>query len=185
MSQINKWDPRPDDLPLIGGRDPENSAIIIRGKPVDIQNEDRFASVGGIPFNPLAQDYLQVDNLLLLYLLKQFKEQPKLLKDLMESYMKSVASIINTIADSSKTHPLLGLNNSTLIACICHRFGLINDSHYLKIADQSRKLLDTTQWDIIGKLIGSNVNQGLHTLVEGGKGAGGAFAKLTELAAVK
>lgn len=176
MSQTNVWDKKQ--------RDPENSGIVIRGKPVDIQNEDRFASVGGVPFNPFGQDWLQPDNLLVLWILKQFKDNPKELRALMESYMKNVASIINTIADSSKTHVILGINNSTLIACILHRFGLINDQHYLKIADQSRKLLDTEQWNILGSLIGGQVNQGLHTLVEGGKGAGGAFAKLAELASV-
>lgn len=141
-------------------RDPENSAIIIKGKPVDIQNEDRFASVGGFAFNPLAQELFALDNFVLLFLLSKVPKGQ--LVGLMKDYMKGVTKILCAVAESGKAHPLTALNASTQFASVAHRFGIISDQHYLKMADQTRSIIDKLiQLDFAGMAM-----DGLTTLVE-------------------
>lgn len=133
------WVYSPDDSKAMT---PKNQMIVRRGVPVDIQREDRFSPVNGFAFNPMSQDYVSVDNAVLLMLLKQVSRDPKALVALMAAYMKHTTDILNGVLNASKFHPLAALNSHILWACAAHRFGIINDSHYLKIADQTRSMFD-------------------------------------------
>lgn len=147
-------------------RAPENAGITLRGVPVDIQNEDRFSPVNSFAFNPLAQELFSVDNAVLAVVLVTIaKQKPEALVKLMEKYIDSTTDILTSIVNSGKSHPLTALNASTAFAVVAHRFGIITDAGYLKMADQTRSIID--------KLIQLNFAEmsfeGLTSLVEGTK----------------
>lgn len=151
---------------------PENSMILRREVPVDTQNEDRFSPMNGFAFSPLAQEYFSVDNAVLAgIVLLMAQKNPKGLERIIVKYMDSVTKILTTVVESGKTHPLTALNASTCYAVTAHRFGVITDSGYLKMADQTRAIVDKIiqlQWgaELIGQ---SGLLAGLSSFVEGNK----------------
>lgn len=143
---------------------PEDSMILRRNVPVDIQNEDRFSPVNSFGFNPLSQDIFSLDTAALILLIK-LCENPKI-QGLAKLYIQSVTKILTTLIDAGKSHPITALNAITAYAVTAHRFGIITDSGYLKLADQTRSIVDKLiqiDWANIGL-------SGLETLVEGVKG---------------
>lgn len=154
----------PDGEGFLPGNAPENAIIVRRNTPVDVQNEDRFSPMNGFAFSPLAQNLFSADNGVLAGLLFLIgRKNPKALERLAVKYMDSVSKMLIAITNSGKSHPLTALNASTQFAVVAHRFGVITDSGYLKIADQTRSIID--------KLIELNfagmVFDGLTALVEG------------------
>lgn len=165
------------------GKVPENFIIVRRGIPVDVQNEDRFSPMNTFAFSPIAQNYFSIDNVVLAAaVLKMAKDRPQLLAKLMDNYMNNVTKILAAVLNSAKTHPIAMLNAHTTFACVAQRFGILNDSHYLKIVDQTRSIVDKLiQLDFLNGALG-----GLETLVEGAQGIGtGAATLAASLKSVK
>jgi hypothetical protein len=160
-------------------RAPEDAGIKHRGVITDIQNEDRFSPVNTFAFSPMSQEYLSLDNAILLILVARLaKSDPKGLAKLMAKYMDDVTGLLGKIADAAKAHPITALNAGTMYAVTAHRFGVITDSGYLKIVDQIKSIIDKL---ILINFAGVAMD-GLSVLVEGSKvGAEGAAAGLPAL----
>lgn len=155
----------------------ENSTIIRRGFPVDIQNEDRFSPMGGFAYSPLAQDLMSIDNgVLALILLKLARDRPAALERLAEKFMDNITDLLSDIVQSGKTSPIASINASTTFAVVAHRFGIITDSGYLKMADQTRSIIDKLIQLDAGSIAGSGMLAGLQTFVGGSQGRRGIDA---------
>lgn len=167
-------------------RAPENAGITIKGVPVDIQNEDRFAPVGAFAYSPLAQELFSVDNgvlaLLVVYLAKK---NPAMLERIINKYLDNVTDLLSDIVESGKTHPLSAINAHTTFAVVAHRFGIINDAGYLKIVDQTRSIIDKIVQLNAADIAGSGMLTGLEVFAGGGKRSRGGIAKLANLKAFK
>ena len=157
-------------------RSPENAGLIVDGAIVDIQNEDRFSPNSKFAFNPMTQELLSIDNFLLMLLLKKLSSAQ--LVDVAKAYMGNITKMLTEITKAGKAHPLTALNASTQFAVVAHRFGVITDSGYLKMADQTRSIVD--------KLIQINfLNIGLDGLTSLVEGAPDIITSVSKAQAIK
>lgn len=124
---------------------PQAAQITIRGVPVGMQDEDRFAPVGSFAYSPLTSEISDFQNVALVSILLALSRSPdgrdKIFK-LADTYIKSTTKLLESIVESGKTHPLTALNASTAYAVTAHRFGILTDAGYLKMADQTRSIID-------------------------------------------
>lgn len=168
---------------------PENAMILRRQVPVDVQNEDRFSPRNTFAFNPLAQELFSYDNgVLAAVLLLMAKKDPKSVERLATKLITSVGNLLEDILQSGKTNPLSAINSHTTFACVAHRFGIIDDSHYLKIVDQTRSIIDKIIQLSAADIAASGVLNGLSVFAEGGKRGArstSGLSRLSNLLAVK
>lgn len=157
---------------------PENAIILRRNVPVDVQNEDRFSPRNTFAFNPFAQEWFSTDNgVLVAFLFMLAKKDPKSVERLAARLMANVTSMLNAVIATGKSHPITALNATTTWAVLAHRFGILDDSHYLKISDQTRHIIDTLQ-----QLSAAGIAMdGLQVFAEAGTG----IAKMSNLKSLK
>lgn len=122
---------------------PQSGIILRRGVPVGWQDEDRFSPMNSFAFSPLAQNLFSVDNgILALFLVKLYQKSPAELAKLASQYMDNVTKLLIAIVNTGKAHPLTAINATTLFSTVAHRFGILTDSGYLKVSDQTRSIID-------------------------------------------
>lgn len=161
--------------------------ILRREVPVDMQNEDRFSPRNTFAFNPFSQILLSYDNGILaglLYLMA--RKNPAALERLASKLMANVSKMLGNILASGRGNPLAAINAHTTFACVAHRFGIIDDSHYLKIAGQTRSIIDKIFQLNAADIASSGILTGLSTLVEGVKGTSALpLERYTETLSIK
>lgn len=128
--------------------------------------EDFFAPKDKIPFSPLPNNVLTAEGAFLgLLLFKMLKDKPKMLERIIIKYLDSISGICGSIMDSGKTNPLTGVHNTTVLATMLHRLGLIDNGGYLKIVDESRNIISVMQAQVTAGI----ALEGVQTFVEGSK----------------
>lgn len=156
-------------------RAPVDAGYIRNGVAFNVQDLSHFTPNQPFAFSPLAQELMTVENAPLVLLALQFAKTPEGREQLLElakTYIVALTGILTEICDSGSTHPLNHLNATTAFAAISHRFGLMTDSDYLKVVDQTQHIID----EIIKQTWAGEVLQGITTLTK--SVAGGLFTGL-------
>ena len=141
-----------------------------------IQGNYPFEHEDRMPFSPFTRGLYTPDNALILMLLLKAWKEPAAMKEItkmMETYMKSVASIIGDIAACGKTSYAANTNALMVATAILHKIGLINDGGVVRTQEHLRSVFDKMfEFGIF-----NTAAQSVTTLVEGSKVGQGALSE--------
>lgn len=118
-----------------------------------------------VAFGPVAQEYSELEALLIVVAFKKFMDTPegqKYLRDIIVEYLKSMATVVSSMQKSSSSNAMTALMNQYSITNVFKRIGLITAFD----ATQTKVWLDHYFGELLKLTYVGEIVGGLTTLVD-------------------
>lgn len=135
---------------------------------IRILDEEYFEHEDNIAWYPGTSEQFSLQNVMLvLFMAKLMKtgEGQARLERIITKYLEVTGRIVESVADSSKTNWLNGINNVEFLAAITHKIGLIDNGGYVRMLNSVRTRFDK----IYSAEAALSALGGVTTLIQGSK----------------